>query len=125
MNQVTTHILAGVPVANARASAAQLADRVRETARALGCKGLWARAAGRHVILGIDEDEAFARVTPVGGGAYGLAFRLPCGEPSLEPSGERASVSRWAPLLLIDALADVVEHALVGEGAIHRRVHCM
>jgi hypothetical protein len=144
MNQVTTTPLAamaGLPASNPRAKASLLAERVREMAASLGCKELWARGAGRHVILGRGEDEAFARITPLGAGAYGLTFRAPCeaaatpaasgrAEPaasSLEASAALvpSSASRWAPLLLIDALADVVEHALIGEGAIYRRMPCM
>lgn len=126
MNQITTQVIAAVPVANARASATLLADRVRERASALGCDEIWARAAGRHVILGIGELEAFARITPLGESAYGLAFRTPPAfHGSLATAKGTASASRWAPLLLIDELAAVVEHALIGEGAIHRRLPCM
>jgi hypothetical protein len=85
-------------------------DRVREAVAGLGCTGVWALAAGPHIVLGRDGAEPFARVTPLGPGAYGLAFRSP-------PSSEGASGS-FEPVLLIDGLADVVEHALVGEGAL-------
>lgn len=80
-----------------------LADRVRERVDTLGCCGVWARTSGPHVLLGREQTGAFARVTPLGTGAYGLAF---------------GSASAWEPVLLIDTLADVVEHALVGEGAL-------
>ena len=82
--------------------------RVRECASALGCGVAWARASGPHVLIGIGGDEAFARVTPLGGEAYGLAFRAAYG----------AAVGDWEPVLLIDGLSDVVEHALVAEGVL-------
>ncbi len=125
MNHISTQFIAAVPVRSARASAALLAERVRETAYRLGCQSLWARAAGRHVILGMGEHEAFARVTPLGDSAYGLAFRASPLHASADANGGPPPVSRWAPLLLIDALAAVVEHALIGEGAIERRLPCM
>ncbi len=128
MNQISTQFIAAVPVRSARASATLLAERVRDRAHTLGCETLWARAAGRHVILGMGEHEAFARVTPLGDSAYGLAFRGSAphaSHASAETDGGPPPVSRWAPLLLIDALAAVVEHALIGEGAIERRLPCM
>lgn len=88
-----------------------IADRVRETARMLGCGTLWARAAGPHVVLGLRGENAFARLTPVGGSAYGLAFRSP-----VAPERRLASTPSWEPLLLVDDLTTVVEHALVGAG---------
>jgi hypothetical protein len=97
-------------------SARSYADRVRDVARALGCANMWARAYGRHVLLGIGDDEPFARVTPLGGGAYGLAFRSPCqvdGETGYAPH-----LKTWEPILLVDVLPQVVEHALIGEGAL-------
>ncbi len=90
-----------------------LVDRVREAVAALGCTGVWALAAGPHVVIGREGDEPFARVTPIGPRAYGLAFRSPQAIES-GPSFE--------PVLLIDGLADVVEHALIGEGALPRMV---
>ena len=87
-----------------------LIDRIRDRAAALGCQGVWARASGPHVLLGRDEGEAFARVTPIGPGAFGLAFRSVDADAAEAPS--------WDAVLLIDALSDVVEHALVGEGAL-------
>jgi hypothetical protein len=125
MNQISTQVIAAVPVCSARASASLLAERVRERAHSLGCKGLWARAAGRHVILGMGEQEAFARVTPLGASAYGLAFRGSPLHASAEATAGPRSASRWAPLLLIDGLAAVVEHALIGEGSVHRLLSCM
>lgn len=100
-----------VPIANGR----PLADRVREAARNLGCNIVWARAIGPHVLVGLGDSEAFARVTAMGGNAFGLAFRSPCdaeGIPDTQPE------SKWEPMLLIDDLSDVVEHALVAERAL-------
>jgi hypothetical protein len=89
-----------------------LVDRVRETMKSLGCSGVWAHPSGPHVLLGRDGDDAFARVTPFGPGAYALAFRSPAGEHGVPALGS------FDPVLLIDGLSDVVEHALVGEGAL-------
>ena len=69
---------------------------------------VWARSAGLHVLLGLRGQDAFARLTPLGGGAYGLAFR------GSGPDGQR----EWEPLLLVDELEQVVEHALIAEGAL-------
>jgi hypothetical protein len=125
MNQVTTQFIADVPVRRTRAAASLLAERVRDFACTFGGRGagreadrdLWVRAAGRHIIVGRGEDEAFARITPLGEEAYGLAFRAPASANGASADADATSPSRWAPLLLIDALADVVEHALIGEGA--------
>lgn len=87
-----------------------LVDRVRDRAAALGCHGVWAQASGPHVLLGRNDSEAFARVTPIGPGAFGLAFR--------NVEADAAEAPSWDAVLLIDALSDVVEHALVGEGAL-------
>jgi hypothetical protein len=87
-----------------------LVDRVQDAAASLGCRGVWAKASGPHVLLGRDGEDAFARVTPIGPGAFGLAFR------SVE--GEGNAALSWDAVLLIDTLADVVEHALIGEGAL-------
>jgi hypothetical protein len=62
------------------------------------------------VLLGRDEGEAFARVTPLGPAAFGLAFR------SVDDAADGAP--SWDAVLLIDSLGDVVEHALIGEGAL-------
>jgi hypothetical protein len=86
-----------------------LVERVRSVISLLGCGRVWAHAAGPHVLLGLRGDDAFARVTPVGGLAYGLAFSAP-------PTESRGG--RWQPMLLVDALADVVEHALVAVDAL-------
>jgi len=121
--QVTTVWPARRQRTRARVIDPTLSERVRLMALGLGCRGAWARAAGLHVILGMGPDEAFARITPLGNHAYGLCFRSPGAG-----NGERALATgahRWAPLLLIDGLAEVVEHALVGEGALPRRVSGM
>ncbi|HSY23411.1 MAG TPA: hypothetical protein VK841_14890 [Polyangiaceae bacterium] len=129
MNQVTTQFIADVPVRRTRAAASLLAERVRDFACTFGgCdagrevrRDLWARAAGRHIIVGRGDDEAFARITPLGEEAYGLAFRAPASANGASADADTTSPSRWAPLLLIDALADVVEHALIGESAMDQR----
>jgi hypothetical protein len=69
---------------------------------------VWARSAGLHVLLGLRGKDAFARLTPLGGASYGLAFRGSGPEGQLE----------WEPLLLVDELDQVVEHALIAEGAL-------
>ncbi len=92
-----------------------LADRVREALAELAGRGaevaeVWARNSGPHVLLGIGEQEAFARLTPLGGTLFGLAFRA---------AGTRANHNNaWEPLLLVDELVDVVEHAVVAIEAI-------
>lgn len=104
-----TQVTMAVPIANGR----PLADRVREAARGLGCTIVWARAIGPHVLVGLGDSEAFARVTAMGGNAFGLAFRS-----SHEGIDDGQPESKWEPMLLIDDLSDVVEHALVAEGAL-------
>ena len=84
---------------------------VRKVASALGCAGIWARTTGPYILLGHREGDAFARLTALGGASYGLAFReASAGDKRARPAG-------WAPVTLIDELADAVEHALVGVGA--------
>jgi hypothetical protein len=136
MNQITTQFIANAPVQNPRLPASLLAERVRDFACTFGDCGvrrdagrdLWVRAAGRHIIVGRGEDEAFARITPLGADAYGLAFRAPAmasGESIEADATSRSMWAKWGPLLLIDALADVVEHALIGEGATDQSMLCM
>ncbi len=97
--------------------AASLTDRIHDIIAELapaviGAPDMWARSAGPHVLLGIHGDEAFARLTPLGGGLFGLSFRaMPCAEST-------AQGTAWEPLLLIDELAAAVEHALVAVDAI-------
>jgi hypothetical protein len=88
-----------------------LADRVRDIGRALGCDAIWVRASGPHVLVGLGMDEAFARVTPLGSGAFGLSFRSP--DPVAEPR-----MPPWEPMFLVDSLAEIVEHALIGAGTL-------
>lgn len=151
MNQVTTQFITHVPRQSTRVPASLLAERVRDFACTFGVGGagseagrdLWVRAAGRHIIVGRGENEAFARITPLGPEAYGLAFREPEAADANDASADaiganadggagtdtsaasRSRCARWAPLLLIDALADVVEHALIGEGAMDQPPLCM
>ena len=54
--------------------------------------------------------DAFARLTALGGASYGLAFRA----ARAKRRSRSAGGGTWDPVLLIDELIDVVEHALVG-----------
>jgi hypothetical protein len=87
-------------------------DRVRRVAGSLGCANVWVRASGPYVLLGVRGGDAFARLTALGGGAYGLSFR------AAPDAGRFGASARWEPLLLVDELVDVVEHALVGVGVL-------
>jgi hypothetical protein len=91
----------------------QVIERVRKVATTLGCAGLWARATGPYILLGMRGGDAFARLTALGGASYGLAFRAP-----VEAEAKRRAPAAWDPVLLIDELTDVVEHALVGVSAL-------
>src|SRR5579859_3367882 len=86
-----------------------LVERVREKLAELGCERVWARGAGSQVLLGLRGEDAYARLTPVRDSLYGLAFRTVESE---------AANPRWEPLLLIDVLEDLVEHALVAVDAL-------
>lgn len=86
------------------------AQRVADVIASHACDRVWARASGPHVLLGLQGGDAFARVTPLGGASFGLAFR------ALE--AQSTHTNAWEPLFLVDALAAVVEHALVGVDAI-------
>jgi hypothetical protein len=77
-----------------------LLDRVGDMLSAVACTRVWVRGAGRHVMIGLTGQEAFARVTALGAGSYGLAF-------------QGGIDRRWEPLL-VDDLRSVVEHALIG-----------
>jgi hypothetical protein len=57
-------------------------------------------------LIGICGEEAYARVSPIRDALYGLAFRTGNGH------------DKWDGLLLIDTLADVVEHALIAVDAL-------
>jgi hypothetical protein len=65
---------------------------------------VWARRSGLHVVLGLEGGDAFARLTPLGDTQFGLAFR------------SHGPETTWEPLLLVDELEQVVEHALIAEG---------
>ena len=81
-----------------------LIDRVGDALTAYGCPRVWVRGAGRHVLLSLGPEEPFARLTALGGGSYGLAFQ--------------GGVAGTWELLLVDTLAAVVEHALIGGRAL-------
>ena len=97
-----------------------IVERVRKVATALGCSGVWARATGPYILLGMRGGDAFARLTALGGASYGLAFRagFGTGEPAGEGGVRKLGGATWDPVLLIDELVDVVEHALVGARAL-------
>jgi len=99
--------LVGAPAGHHRRSALQ---RVRDALSALGGTRVWARGSGHHVLLGLQGDEAFARLTPLGGTAYGLAFRA--------AGDDGGSALRWEPMFLVDELGELVEHALVAVDAL-------
>src|SRR5579863_1516521 len=80
-----------------------LLDRVEDTLGSLGAPHVWVRGAGRHVLMGLAGQAAFARITALGSGSYGLSF-------------EGGMDGRWE-LLLIDDLRSVLGHALVGGDA--------
>lgn len=82
---------------------------VLRVAAALGCAGVWARTTGPYILLGLRRGDAFARLIALGGTSYGLAFRAPS-------TADKRAPAAWDPILLIDELADAVEHALVGLG---------
>jgi hypothetical protein len=111
-----------LPVKNVRT----LIERVRARIAALGCERVWARSAGSHVLLGLCGTDAYARITPLGGASYGLAFRrAPShrGSPTATENGEKTerSAPAWQPLFLVDTLSDVVEHALIAVDALPSR----
>jgi hypothetical protein len=79
-------------------------------------------------LLGLGDEEAFARVTHLGGESFGLAFRGPDADGSEGEegsTGDGASAQKWQPMLLVDDLANVVEHALVAESALPLRASGM
>jgi hypothetical protein len=98
-------------------------ERVREKIASLGCDRVWVRGAGSQVLLGLRGHEPYARLTPVRECFFGLAFRddqslcEPCDDEA-ERTDVPASGPGWYPLLLIDALEDLVEHALVAVDAL-------
>jgi hypothetical protein len=94
-----------------------LVNRVRDQLAVLACVRVWARGDGRHVLLGLDAGEPFARLTSLGGGSYGLAFLQGQDEASAKRGALGSAGHKWE-LLLIDDLPAVVEHALIGAGAL-------
>jgi hypothetical protein len=87
-----------------------LLQRVAEAIASFAGDRVWARSSGPHVLLGLRGDDCFARVTPLGNGSFGLAFRAIEAKPS--------HTNAWEPLLLVDDLVSVVEHALIAVDAI-------
>jgi hypothetical protein len=83
-----------------RVSEPQLVARVTDLLAASQSTDVWARGAGRHVLLGLEGQGPFARLTSFGSGCFGLAFH----------NADRGN--QWE-LLLVDDLAGVIEHALV------------
>jgi hypothetical protein len=72
------------------------------------------------VLLGLARREPFARVVPLGNESYGLGFwAMRTASPPPRP---RSGWERWDPLLLVDDLEAVVEHALIAVGAIDANV---
>jgi hypothetical protein len=92
-----------------------LLERVCDSIDALGCRAVRARSSGPHVLLGLREGEPYARVTPLGGASYGLAFRT---MDAAKVSTLCVTAHAWEPLLLVDDLESVVEHALVAADAV-------
>jgi hypothetical protein len=70
------------------------------------------------VLLGLRGEDAYARLTPVRESVretlFGLAFR----DDEDTPSSSETSKRGWHPLLLVDTLEDLVEHALIAVDAI-------
>ncbi|HTB74181.1 MAG TPA: hypothetical protein VK762_13105 [Polyangiaceae bacterium] len=91
-------------------------ERVRKVATALGCADVWVRVTGPYILLGLRGGDAFARLTALGGASYGLAFRA--GGHADAKDVFKNGGGTWDPVLLIDDLVDVVEHALVGVSAV-------
>jgi hypothetical protein len=103
---------------------ASAVERVREKIASLGCDRVWARGSGSQVLLGLRGEDAYARLTPVRdsvrGSVFGLAFRDAGETSATEPPTSRRG---WHPLLLVDTLEDLVEHALVAVDAIPEGSH--
>jgi hypothetical protein len=97
---------------------ASTVERVRERIASLGCDRVWARGSGSQVLLGLRGEDAYARLTPVRESLrealFGLAFRDEEDTSSSSPTSRRG----WHPLLLVDTLEDIVEHALIAVDAL-------
>jgi hypothetical protein len=102
-------------------SPAPVLRRIREAIDALGCgrDRVWAKSSGVNVLLGLARREPFARVVPFGNGSFGLGFRA---MPAAARAASQRQASGWEPLLLVDELEAVVEHALIAVGAIDSKV---
>ncbi len=102
MLQATTSLLTSTP----------LLLRLRAAIDTLGCgsEKVWARSSGGNVLLGLKGREPYARIVPLGNGSYGLAFRA--------VEARSSHTNAWEPLLLVDDLHAVVEHALIAVDAI-------
>ncbi|HEY1691907.1 MAG TPA: hypothetical protein VGG39_07080 [Polyangiaceae bacterium] len=87
-----------------------LLQRVVDAIASLAGDRVWARSSGPHVLLGLRGDDCYARVTPLGNGSFGLAFRA--------VEARSSHTNAWEPLFLVDDLASIVEHALVAVDAI-------
>lgn len=99
-----------VPTSSRTSAHRTLLERVSDVIDGLGSEGVWARSSGPHVLLGLRGREPYARLTPLGGASYGLAFRAIEARPS--------HTNAWEPLLLVDDLKSVIEHALVAVDAV-------
>jgi hypothetical protein len=82
-----------------------LLQRVSHAIDLLGCENVRVCSSGPHVLLGVLEGEPYARLTPLGDASYGLAFRA--------IGAQTTHNSAWEPLLLVDDLMSVIQHALV------------
>jgi hypothetical protein len=87
-------------------------EKVRERIAHLDARNVWARGCGPYVLLGLGEEEAVARLSPVGRGLYSLAFRS--SSPLLVTGAEHGQAEAgWDAPLFVDVLDDIVDHALV------------
>jgi hypothetical protein len=109
MLQVSTSTLSSTP----------LLLRVRGALMAHGCgpEKVWAKSSGANVLIGLAKREPYARVVPLGNGSYGLSFRAVEARPCRRGT-ETSHTNAWEPLLLVDELHAVVEHALIAVDAI-------
>ena len=96
----------------AHVSEPQLVARVTDLLAASQSTDVWARGAGRHVLLGLDGQGPFARLTSFGRGSFGLAFYSAERGRETRQTRPTRPTRQWE-LLLVDDLAGVIEHALV------------